>query len=445
MERDTQRVEIERVVQGGEGLGRLSDGRVVMIPGVLPGEVVDIQLTAEHDSYASGELVDIVEASEARVTPDCRYAERCGGCQFWHTDAATQFELKVRAAEETLDRLANVETDEIERIPAPMDRRYRTHATFHRREVDDASDGEQDVPFSIGFFESASDQLVEVDDCLVAVDAVNEARRAIEPALREVGEVDLLIETADSDSCVVSVNVLHDGSEWEPPSSFGEWGANLGEVRSIRGVRVLTDRREWVLGDPTVDADQCLAHSPLESMRVPAGLFRQANPAVNRRVVDWVAEAAESHDISTVLELFSGTGNISFGLRAQLDRLVGLEVAEQAVQTANTMAQFKQLDGFEFRCRDLAAGTGEAVDENDGPFEAVVMDPPRGGAEGIVDELVANEWMARKAILYVSCDPPALARDLSDLTDGPWRLESLAAFDMFPRTSHLEMGAVLVR
>jgi 23S rRNA (uracil1939-C5)-methyltransferase len=149
--------------------------------------------------------------------------------------------------------------------------------------------------------------------------------------------------------------------------------------------------------------------------------------------------------LASVLELFCGTGNISFGLREAIDRLVGLEVAEQAVQTANTMADFKQLDGYEFRRRDLASGTGDAIEAADGPFDGVILDPPRGGAKGVVEELNSNAWMGRDAMIYVSCDPPALARDLEELTEGPWVIEDLAAFDMFPMTSHLEMGAVLRR
>lgn len=447
MESSVQRVTIERIVQGGDGLAHLDDGRVVMLGGVLPGETVDLRVTQQRDSFARAELVEVVEAHDSRVDAACPFAAECGGCRFWHTDQQTQFDLKVEAALEALDRVAGVEVPEVERFAAPSSRRYRTHATFHRRHTDrGAEDEADDPPFEIGFFERGSDELVTIDDCLVAVEAVNRARRAIEPALRAVGEADLLIETADATECVVSIRVLSSEDEqWTPPDSFAEWGNELEDVSSIRGVRVLTEEREWVLGDPTVDASECLADSPVESMRVPAGLFRQANPAINRDVVGWVADQLGEREVSSVLELFCGTGNISFGIRRAVDRLVGLEVAEQAVQTANTMATFKQIEGFEFRERDLRGGTGEAVEEVDGPFDAVVLDPPRGGAKGVVDELVEQPWMGREVMVYVSCDPPAFARDLEVLTAGPWELREMAAFDMFPMTAHLEMGGVLVR
>lgn len=447
MESSVQRVTIERVVQGGDGLARLEDGRVVMVGGVLPGETVEVRVTEQNESYARAELVDVVEGHASREEAACPFAAECGGCRFWHTDQQTQFELKVEAAIEALDRVAGVAVPEVQRFPAPSSKRYRTHATFHRRHVDrEAQDDSDAPPFEIGFFERGSDELVAIDDCLVAVEAVNRARRAIEPALKAVGEADLLIETADATECVVSIRVQSaDDERWTPPDSFAEWGNELDEVSSIRGVRVLTDEREWVLGDPTVDAGECLAVSPVESMRVPAGLFRQANPAINREVVGWVADQLAEYEVSSVLELFCGTGNISFGVRPEVERLVGLEVAEQAVQTANTMATFKQIEGFEFRERDLGDGTGDAVEEVDGPFDAVVLDPPRGGAKGVVGELVDQSWMGRDVMIYVSCDPPAFARDLETLTAGPWELREMAAFDMFPMTAHLEMGGVLAR
>jgi 23S rRNA (uracil1939-C5)-methyltransferase len=431
-------VDIESLAHGGTGVARLDDGRTVFVPRTIPGERVAIEITEEHVSYSRARPVEILEASDDRIEPDCPYFERCGGCQFWHLRHERELELKVQTAVDNIEHVGDVELPEPDVVEAPDDRRYRTRVEMHRR-PDPEADAEASE-WSVGYFEPESHDLVPIDDCLIATETINEARHALEPGLEDVGDADLLFETADDSSVVVTI--VPDGWPGDPPPSLREFAADLETVERIRGVRIVGDDREWVIGDDSVDGREVMADSPVEAIRVPAGLFRQANPAVNGVLAERVREAVVEFGGRHVLELFCGVGNLSFALRDDVDRLVGFEQTEAAVEMASTIATFVQLDSFRFVEADLSGGYRQWLLEDDLDFDTVVLDPPRSGAPNVCEELADA---SADAIVYVSCDPPALARDLETLAEGGWDVETVTMFDMFPRTHHLEVLAVLTR
>jgi 23S rRNA (uracil1939-C5)-methyltransferase len=428
-------IAIEDVAHGGDGVGHLEDGCVVFVPRTLPGEVVDVKILERSDRYARGSVVSWRERSDDRIDPDCPYYERCGGCQFWHVPYRRELELKVEATHALIERNAGRDLPDPGVHAAPSDRRYRSRVRFHRRRDDDDGGG----GWPIGFFARGSRRLVEVDDCLVAEETVNDARRQVEPGLEDVGPVELRIETADEDTAVVSIEPEERAPD-EPPDSLVAFAELLGDEAAIRGVRFVEADREWVGGDASVDGDRALAEAPVETIRLPAGLFRQANPAVNRRLVECVRDAAEEVQAERILELFCGVGNFSFPLGEVADALMGIERSDVAVEMAETMAEFTRREELAFLEADLSEGLDHVELVEEFPCDTVVVDPPRGGAAEVCRDLVDRDV---EQIIYVSCDPGALGRDLEILTDGSWRTVWLEMFDMFPRTAHIETVAHL--
>ena len=433
---ETHVVDIESMAHGGTGVGTLETGRSVFVPRTIPGERVEIEITEEHTNYARGRPIEWIETSEDRIEPDCPYFEQCGGCQFWHMPRERELELKVETAVDNLEHIGNLELPEPEVVEAPDDRRYRSRIEMHRRRTPEIDRTE----WSTGFFEAESHDLVPIDDCLVATEPLNEARADLETALEDVGDADILFETADDSSVVVTI--IPDQWTGDPPPSLREFAADLETVESVRGVRVIGDDREWVIGDDSVDGSRVIADSPVETIRFPAGLFRQANPAINRQLTDHVREAVEQQGGDHVLELFCGAGNLSFALRDTVDQLVGFEQTSAAVEMASTLASFVQLEGFRFVEADLSDGYRDWLVGDDLGFDTVVLDPPRSGASFVCEELVDAD---ASTIVYVSCEPPALARDLETLAEGGWTVRELTFFDMFPRTYHLEALTILTR
>lgn len=426
-------IEITDVAHGGEGLGRLDDGRVVFVPRAVPGDVVDIDIEERHRDFARGAIERVVEPSEHRVEPACPYFARCGGCQFWHVPYARELEWKTDAAVEAIERSGDVVLPSPTVHEAPSRERYRNRAEFHRRETDEEGWG-------VGFFESRSDRLVPVSDCLVADERVNRARRALEEALDGAGALDVMIETAGAESCVAIVS-SPEGDE-DPPRGLFEFADELDSIPSIRGIRWVGGDREWVGGDASVDGGEALAEPPLDEVRVPAGLFRQANSEVNERLVGRVAEIIDTDRTTHLLELFSGLGNFAFALEGRVERLLAVEGDEAAVEMGNTLADFAGLEHVHFLEEDLSEGFVDLEPVEELGWNTVLLDPPRGGAEGVCRELA--EFDADR-IVYVSCDPPALGRDLDVLAEADWRVERLELFDMFPATAHVEVVAELRR
>jgi 23S rRNA (uracil1939-C5)-methyltransferase len=437
---DTVSITIDDIAQGGEGVGRLDDGRVVFVPKTLPGERVEGRLTEVKDNFLRCDLVEVLDPSPRRRQPDCPHFSTCGGCQFWHTDYEDELELKVHAAQEALQRISGIEDwPEPTVVEAPEPTRYRTRATFHRRP---RPDGEGR---GIGFFAPGSHRLVEVEDCPITRASVCRARRDVEEGLEELGDVDLLVESASDEAAVITIKV--DELPGQPPQSLVSLASRIDEIDSIRGIRIVGGDRVWEEGDCTVDGDQVLADLPIDSLRMPAGLFRQSNRQANRRLVEVVAQAVDAGGAGTVLELFSGSGNLSFAMVDEIDALLGLEVDERAVELANTIARFAGIETWMFREADLADGFLDDLEpEEHGIFDQIVLDPARGGAPDVSRELASlQEQVAPTRVTYVSCDPPALGRDLDVLSDGGWKPVEVTMLDMFPRTAHLEVVAVLER
>lgn len=427
-------VEITDVAHGGEGLGRLADGRIVFVPGAVPGDVVDVDIVERRADFARGEIDDVVEPSDQRIEPECPYSDRCGGCQFWHVPYERELAWKADAAVEAIER-----SGEDPALPsavvheAPSREQYRTRAEFHRRQTEEGD-------WEVGFFESRSDRLVPVPDCRVADERVNRARRVLEDALDDVGDVDLMIETAGPESCVAILDTP--GGDVDPPESLFDLADELDSEPAIRGVRWVGGDREWVGGDASVDGGEALADPPLEEVRVPAGLFRQANPEVNAHLVERVAELLGREGPVQLIDLYSGLGNFTFAVESRVERLLAVEADEAAVEMGNTLAEFAGLDHLHFVEEDLTEGFADLEPVEELPWNTVLLDPPRGGAETVCRELVEYE---ADRIVYVSCDPPALGRDLSILTEGPWEVDELELFDMFPATAHVEAVAGLER
>jgi 23S rRNA (uracil1939-C5)-methyltransferase len=437
---EKQRIEIKRMAHGGDGVGYLDDGRIVFVPTTLPGEVVDIEIVDLQKSYAKARAVDIVEASEERVDSDCAYFPQCGGCQFWHTNYEHEIELKSQAAWETIRRISKIDVPEARVIAAPSDRRYRTRVTFHKGCGED-----EEASWKIGFYRTESNELIDVPDCPITHKLLNEARRAIEPALRDVGEADIIFETADKKSVVVTL-IPEKSLGTKMPPSLKQFLQSVDENPLVRGMRVVGAKEDVVFGDITVDGDQVLARPPVESAHLPSANFRQAYHDMNLRLVDEVCSIIDGFGSTSVLELYCGNGNFSFALPERVDYFVGLEANEAAIESAKGLAKLaiageSRLEGFEFRVADLYEGFVEPLDEPIDNFDLVLLDPPRAGSANVCKELAQYQHL--DAIVYVSCDPACLGRDLKELESGGWEIESLAMLDMFPRTSHIETIAVL--
>lgn len=429
-----EKIEIEKLAHGGDGLGHLEDGRVVFVERTVPGDVVDVDIVKEKQSWARGRPAEFHERSDARVDIECDAFERgCGGCQFWGVNYESELHWKVDAARESMERISGLEIPEPTICEAPQVRDYRSRVTYHQRRVDG--------DIVRGFFAQGSGRVVEVEQCPVARPVIDEALAELDGALQMVGEADITVETAGATSAVVLVELVH--GERIEEEHLEELARRIEQGMTVTGLEILDEDDDYyVIGDTTVDIHEVLADPPIASMRVESGRFRQANAAVNRMMVDTVRQVVDdSWKRPRILELFCGSGNFTFPLAQNADRVTAFEGSEGAVETARRITDLagESMEHVRFDTAELTDldVVHQVLEE---PFEVVVLDPPRQGAPVVAEQLAALDRGGQ--IVYVSCDAACLARDAKTLAEGGWEMDRMWCFDMFPKTAHLETVAV---
>ncbi len=407
---------IERLTYGFDAIGH-RDGEVVFVPYAAPGDHIVAMAVARRSGVLRARIERVVTPGPARVEPRCPYFGRCGGCQWQHVSPDAQRAAKTALVREQLARVAGLaDVTVLPIVAAGDDWRYRARITL-------AVDGRR-----LGFRGARSHALVPIDDCLIADAAVaahlTTAQRWV-ASLRTVPERVTIARTADG--------VVLAGVARNRPGAADQAAAEriLAEVAAVRGV-VLTGRDGRVTaGDPRL-------HVPVEpglDLEVPADVFTQVNPTANRALVAMVTALADVAPGERALDLFCGAGNFALPLARRGAVVHGIERSALAVDTARANATRLRLDAT-FEAGDVAARLARAGDA----LDLVVLDPPRTGAADVMEPL-ARRRPAR--IVYVSCDPATLARDVRILVDAGYRLDRVHPIDVFPQTYHIETAALL--
>ena len=387
-------VEAQKVAHGGHVVGR-HEGRVIFIRHALPGELVRVRITdgGPGDSFLRGDAVEVLRASEHRVAPPCRFAHPggCGGCDFQHVTPAHQRALKAAVVTEQFARLARLEvTPVVEELPVgPGGPGWRTRVEFA---VDDAG--------RPGLRAHRSHDVVPVDRCLIAVDAVNDSG-VLERAWPGERAVDVIAPSGGAGA----------GEAVLVPVPTGEKGAPPLRERVVVG--------DWE-----------------ETFEVAARGFWQVHPAAAATFVGHVLAELDPQPGERAVDLYSGVGLFAAALA---DR-VGADGAVLAIEgdRSATEAARRNLAGrpqVEVRRGRVDAALRPLVRQGV-TADVVVLDPPRSGAgKAVVDAVVA---LTPRAVVYVACDPAALARDTARFLHNGWTLRTLRVLDAFPMTHHME-------
>ncbi|WP_437777577.1 class I SAM-dependent RNA methyltransferase [Sorangium sp. So ce1097] len=428
---------IDALAVGGAGVGRLA-GEVVFVPATAPGDLVEVELDRSARP-ARGRLLRVVEPSADRVAPPCRFADTCGGCDWMHVRLEAQqaaHEQIIRQAIARATSLAEADLPSIRVHPAPLSLGYRSRARLFAR----AERGE----VRAGYRAPRTHAVVAVDRCLVLGDAIATLSGELPGVLRgAMGEGDVLVSHGASGRPVVEI-------QWRgqlPPAVWkqldertarGEWA----------GARVTLDgaREAASFGDPRttiVGADGL-------PLLLPPGGFGQ--PSEEGAAVLAGRAAALAHLDSSrpphLVELFAGSGTLSVLLARGAPRPAAPAGAVDAPAPAPPgLASFTavELSPEAVAClrqnlaaRGLAGKVIEAdADRHPIPARAdvVVLDPPRGGAPAAASAIAAS---AARVVVYVSCDPATLARDLGVILRGGFEITDIEAVELFPQTSHIE-------
>ena len=433
---------IEGYASGGEGVARI-EGMAVFVKGALRGERVEVFIEHIGHNAAWGRVGRLAEPSPARVEPDCPYYGTCGGCQLRHMDYAEELEAKRRRVEDALRRIGGAEVAVPVIHGAERVGRYRNKVQFP------VSDG------AIGYYQGRTHQVVDIHDCLLQPEADTRLRAAFQgwmerfyvPAYREgtgkglIRHLFLRTSSRGESLCCVVANGKTLPREGELVEALREAEPGLaGVVLSVntRKTNVILGREFRTLwGRDWLEETLC---GHVFRLSVPSffQVNREQTQVLYRRALDFAALTGGE----TVVELYCGIGTISLTMAEQARQVIGVEVVPQAVADARENARRGGLgDKTRFECGDAAALAAQLEGEGVRP-DVVVVDPPRKGLAPEAAQAIAR--MAPARVVYVSCDPATLARDVkrfAPLGYAPVRAE---AVDLFPRTAHVESVLLLV-
>ena len=410
---------IEKGVYRGRGLGRV-DGRVVFVPRAHPGDLVRARLTEVHAGWAEGALVEVLAATPARRVSPCPYVPRCGGCSYQDLAYEAQLRVKESVLRESLGR-AGARWEGPVNVHASPETGWRMRASLH------FSSGENGL--ELGLRQEGTRRVVDVRACLQLSERMNRAARALRDALAETPALGPrlrgldLLESPDGGTLVAWLETALAPHEAPALASLAA------RVPGLDGFGVATGRRLlWLHGAPFVEASVLGV-----VLRARVRSFFQANrfllEPLARTVVDLVPAGN-----GPVVDLYAGVGLFALPLAARGERdVLAVEWASSAVEDARWAAHRNGIDAVRVVAADVARALAEA-----GPRagERIVLDPPRTGAGPEVVALIAAR--APAAIVYVSCDPPTLGRDLAALAGRGYRPDAVHLFDFFPDTFHME-------
>lgn len=410
------RIRVTGLSYGPHGVGRL-DGKVIFTRGVVPGEDVDIEVEEDRGSFAYARLVQVVDPSPDRRQPPCPYLPRCGGCPWQHLDYSTQLRAKQQNLSDHLQRIAHLPNVAVAPIIAsPSEFAYRSRLTLR-------TEGGQ-----VGFYATASHDLVPIDHCLLAGEEINAAIAASRDLISRLSSPvrRLQIASGSDEVGLVLVGEVEGRFHQADESTLTAW---LQAHTTVRGIVLHGKRwrRTW--------GDDLLTVRPLpdEPLRVHAGAFTQVNPAGNHRMVDTVLTLGEFAATDRVIDLYAGAGNFSLPLARRVTHVTAVEQDQLAATDAMYNAQRAGLTNL----RVINAASHHAVHDllrRRQRFNVAVLDPPRSGAAELIGGLLE---LRPRVVVYVSCNPATLARDLRSLA-AAYRVEHVQPIDLFPQTYHVE-------
>ncbi|ACJ32715.1 23S rRNA (uracil(1939)-C(5))-methyltransferase RlmD [Anoxybacillus flavithermus] len=440
---------IKRLGINGEGVGYFKK-QVVFVPGALPGEEIVVQATNVYPTYAEGKMVRIRKRSPYRVKPLCPVYERCGGCQLQHLDYNAQLEAKRDIVTQALERHSRLNIEALDIRPTiGMD------DPWHYRNKSQFQVGVKKGHVIAGLYSMNSHELVDIDRCLIQHDATNRVTTVVKAILQDLripvyherkktGVVRTIVARVGFYTGDVQLVVVTATKELPRKELFvAEVKRRLPEVKSI-AQNINGQKTSLIFGDETI----VLAGEPYIqevlgdlSFELSARAFFQLNPIQTIKLYDEVKKAAALTKNERVVDAYCGVGTIGLWLAREAKEVRGMDTIPEAIDDARQNAERHGFTNVMYAVGKAEELLPKWVKEGWKP-DVIVVDPPRTGCDHALLKTILQ--VKPKTVVYVSCNPSSLARDIDTLTK-QYRVEYIQPFDLFPHTAHVESVAKLVR
>ncbi len=419
-------VDIEKIVYGGKGLGRI-DGKVVFVPFVIDGEKVEVDIKKEKKSIVEAQLKRVLEKSPFRREPLCRYFTVCGGCDFQHIDYNHQVNIKKENLNESLRRIGRIEhIPDIKTVPSEKEFFYRNRAQF------------KIYGSNIGFYKRESHTVIDIDSCPLLLEGLSSLPTRIRPVLSL-----FMLQPSELHVFSSKDEILLKIIFSKKPKSIPVSLKNIKKITglNIKGVGIYYKKGndinfEKVLGD------KHLYYKVRDfKFRVSMDSFFQVNHYQIDKLIKIVSESVSGSKI--LADMYCGVGTLTIPSSKKVEKVFGFEINRFAVKDAIENAHINRAENVEF----FPYETKKAVDfivERGIEVDTAIFDPPRTGLNKYIIEKISSVESLNK-IVYVSCNPATLSRDISSFYKRGFKLKDLYMLDMFPQTYHIESIAILER
>ena len=395
-------MKIEKLDYYGRGISR-SSGKVYFIENALKDEDVSITLLKEKKKYCEAKLKEISNISKDRTEAKCKYYNVCGGCQLMHIKEEKQEEFKKEKVEEVLKKFLKYNKD-VNDIVFSKNFNYRNKVVLHIKDN------------KLGFYKNKTNELIEIDKCLLLNPVINDLisylKRYIE--LKDIEQITIKVGNKTNE-----VMLIIDGSI--------AYYQNLLEIVDVLIIneKVMTTK------------DYITSYIGNKKYIIKRNSFFQVNYDISTRMYDKVKDVIVKEKSKNVLDLYCGTGTIGIYISDVVSKITGIEVVSDAIEAANVNKKINNVENIEFILGKVEDKLDFISNNN---IDTVIVDPPRSGLHKKV--IPTLEKISPKTIIYVSCDPITMARDINLLSNN-YELVEVTPYDMFPNTYHVECVCVL--
>lgn len=396
-------MKIEKLDYYGRGIGRINN-KITFVENALKDEIVDIKILKESKKYNEAIVKSYNTKSKSRVTPKCKYYNICGGCNISHLKEEEQEGFKDSKIKELLNRNLNIEC--LDKIEYSKFYNYRNKIVLHIKED------------KLGLYKNKSNELIEIDECLLVDDKINNVIKILKKIIKK--EKNLKKATIKLGNTTNEVMLIIEGK-------IKDYSELLNKVDVL------------IINDKVVSKkDYIISIIGNKKYKISKNSFFQVNQVITEKIYNEIRSNIEKINPKNVLDLYCGTGTIGIYIADLVKNVIGIEVIKDAVLDANFNKELNNINNVSF----ILGKVEDKIKDIKDNIDLIIVDPPRSGLDKKVIPVI-NKLKA-KNIIYVSCNPITLVRDLKLLKDN-YNIEYIKPYDMFPNTYHVETVCVLER
>ena len=397
---------IERLDHQGRGITYIN-GKIAFVKDTLPGEEIELKIIKENSKLIEAEPTSFLKESQLRVKELCPYYKECGGCNLLHMPYEEQIKYKQSKIVDIMKKYADINSEVIKQI-VPCDRQfhYRNKVTLKVRE-------------KIGYFKEKTYELIPIEKCLLVNDKINEIIKILNGYTNLSNIKEVVIKSFTDKETMLIIYLQED-----------EINAKLLDYLSKHVDNIIVyDNNKKII--KRIGKSNIIARLKEKQFKIGANSFFQVNMDQTLKIYDKIAEYLSENENSTVLDLYCGVGSIGLYSVSNYANLIGVEIVPEAIENAKTNAKLNSMENTKF----LVGDTKTILMHSNYKADTIIVDPPRAGLDKSVIEDIKK--INPNMLIYLSCDPITLARDLKLLSD-LYDVEELIPYDMFPNTHHVE-------